>query len=281
MKRESWLRPELVLPGIAAASPKELVSAAAKALSATAGTDASTLERSFRATLETEGFSVGSGVAIPHVEVPDAEATCVCLITTLEPVALATIDGRRPDIFFFVAARRDPRKHLLLLAHLARLAQSTTFREGLRQATTTQAVLDLVDAAEERHASTTSPTPAPATSHVLIVVTLSGEKLADAILLDLVDRGYDDGCILEAQSLREAAAHEVPLFAGFRDIFGDPGGRRVLLVEAPADAVEVVVDAVRRLCDEDRAADARLYVIPLQMRWQTTPSARPAPSAGH
>src|SRR5690606_23604598 len=134
----------------------------------------------------------------------------------------------------------DPHAHLVLLAHWARLAQSRTFLDGLRRARTPDEVMALVCAAELRHAPVPAETK-PVASHDLIVISVSGEKVVDALLIGLVDDGYEDACVIEAQSLREAATREVPLFAGFRDLFGDPGGRRVLLVDVEASRTDAVM----------------------------------------
>jgi hypothetical protein len=117
----------------------------------------------------------------------------------------------------------------------------------------------------------------------LILVSISGERAVDALLIDLVDQGLGDACVLDAQSLREAAAREVPLFAGFRDLFGDPGGRRMLIVQTPAAGANTVLEAVQRVCDECDARDALVSVIPVQARWILSrgPKDEPAGGGGH
>lgn len=278
--RTSWLSPDLILLAQPAASRGPLVSLAARAIAGSIGADAAALEKMFGEALAGEGFSIGRGVAIPHIDLPNAARTVVCVVTTRAPVALPTIDATPPDVFLFVVARPDPKAHLLLLAHLARLAQSRTFVDGLRAARDSDEVVALVEAAEQR-ISVGTPFAAAPSARVLVVLVASGESLVDAILMDLVDRGFEDGCILEAQSLREAATNEVPLFAGFRDIFGDPGGRRVILVEASSDQAEVIAGRVRRLCEDHRAPDVRLYVLPIHMQWRTAEPAAPEAPEGH
>lgn len=270
-----WLQPSLVVLQVSAGSQTALVDVAAVSLAGASGLEMDRLRDVFNQAFQTEGYSLGSGVAIPHVEVDGLEQTLVCLVTSKAPIPLETVDGVPPDVFFFILSRRDPRGHLVLLAHLASLARSRSFLAGLREARTPDEVMTLVDAAERRHApSTGRAQDTPATSHVLVLVSVSGERLVDAILVDLVDRGFDDASVIEAQSLRDAAAQEVPLFAGFRDIFGDPGGRRLLVVEAPSEQAQDVVDVVRQLCEEHRSHDAAVTVVPVQMRWR---SPRPQP----
>lgn len=274
MAVEGWLVPELVVLQLEAARVEDVVRAAADKLGSVEGRDGAAIERSFLEAMQGEGFSLGSGVVIPHTEVK-ADETLVCLVTTKEPLLLPTIDGRPPDIFIFILSKADPQSHLLLLAHLARLTQSRTLLEGLRRATQASEVMALVEAAELRHPAGAAKPKAPKTaSRALVILSVRGEQLVDALLIELVDKGFDEACLLEAQSLREAATREVPIFSGFRDLFGDPGGRRVVLLEAAADRAEEIVGAVRRICEEQGSGDVRVTVLPAES-WHV--GARPAP----
>ena len=278
-----WLKPSLIVLRAPAPSAEAVVEAAVGVLAPAAGVEPAEVRTVFMNALQSEGFSLGRGVAIPHVELDGLDETLVCLVTTVAPVPVPSIDGVPPDVFLFVLSRRDPRGHLLLLAHLARLAQSRTFLGGLREARDADEVMELVRAVEERHDATSQvlPQAVPATSHAVVLVSVSGEKLVDALLVALVERGLEHSCVVEAQSLRDAAAHEVPLFAGFRDIFGDPGGRRVLILEAPAEEATAVVSTVRHLCEEHDAEDASISVIPVQTRWRSTPAKRAEAPGAH
>lgn len=278
-----WLRASLVVPQVPAASRDPVVDAAVRVLAPASGLEPDTLRKILLGAFESEGFSLGKGVAIPHVEVEGLAETLVCLVTSREPVPLPSIDGIAPDVFLFVLSKRDPRGHLLLLAHLASLAQSRTFLSGLREARTADEVMALVDAAEQRHrVQRQAPlVTTQAVARVLVIISVSGEKLVDAILLDLVDRGFQDACMLEAQSLRDAAANEVPLFAGFRDIFGDPGGRRLMMVEAASEDAPGILEAVQRSCEEHRSEDAAVSVVPVQTSWRAPRAERREARGAH
>jgi mannitol/fructose-specific phosphotransferase system IIA component (Ntr-type) len=113
----------LVAPFTHAASPADVVQAAASLLARASGVAAGELSRLFTEALGAPGFSLGSGVAIPHVELATVPETLVAIVTTRAPVPLPSIDGQAPDVFLFVLARPDPKAHLLLLARLARLVQ--------------------------------------------------------------------------------------------------------------------------------------------------------------
>lgn len=260
MVPEDWLRPSLVLTRVEAPDRDALLDRVVGALAKESGVDGARIRRGMLASMEEGACSLVSGVMVPHMEVPELDATRTCLAVTAAPLPLPAPDGTRPDVFFFVLSRPDPRAHLLLLAHVARLAQSRTMLEGVRRAGSAAEAVEIVRAAELRLA----PAPAAAApGTALVILSLGGEAVVDALLIALIDAGFEDGCILEAQGLREAAAAEVPLFVGFRDIFGDPGGRRMFLLEVPGNRIADLRATVRRVCEEHGANGARLSVIPV------------------
>ncbi|HWN68120.1 MAG TPA: hypothetical protein VNM90_10810, partial [Haliangium sp.] len=175
----------------------------------------------------------------------------------------------------------DPRGHLLLLAHIARLARSRVLIDGLRQVRTAADAVALIAAAELRHADAPATATAPAATHFLALISVAGEKTVDALLVTLLDQHFGDAAIVEAQSLRDAATHEVPLFAGFRDIFGDPGGRRVILLEVAADRIDALSVTVRRVFEECKPAAGSFSLVPLQSHWTWTPPPPEKTSRGH
>lgn len=97
----------------------------------------------------------------------------------------------------------------------------------------------------------------------LILIHARGGKLIDDILLDLLDRGINGASVVDVQSVGEAMTHEVPLFVDFRDLFGDPAGRRLILIETETDRAETVAQIVRGNCARHPHAGAHLTVVPV------------------
>ncbi len=276
MVSDNWLT--LAVTGVSAGDVDALLTLVAGLMADRSGVAHGRIERGFRESLAGEGWSLGQGVAVPHIELPDLDSTVVCLVTLSSPLALDSIDGRKPDVFVFILSMPDPKRHLLLLAHIARLMRSRTLVEGLRRAESPAAVSALLHAAELRH--DVGPRQPVAARAALVVITVSGERAVDALLVDLVDQGFDEACIVEAQSARQAAAREVPLFAGFRDIFGDPGGRRVIMVDTSMERAEQLMAASRRVSEEHPGSDIRVAVMPLASHWQAAaPAAAEEPAA--
>lgn len=264
MSRAAWLKPELVFTAVDAASPRDLVAHLAAPLARAADVPPLAVGAALAAALRADGAAVGRGVAFPHAELPGLAAPLVAVVTLQHPIPLPSLDGVDPDILFIVLAPPGrPDEHLQLLAHLARLAHSRTLIAALRGALAPADAVTLLRAAEGRHLPPS--TEASATS--LVTVTIAGEQALDALLVALVDLGLDDATLLEGQSLREAAAREVPLFSSFRDLFGDPSGRRVLLAAVPTASVADVHAAVAAVCASHTVPYARVTTVPVATTW--------------
>lgn len=277
-----WLRPSLILLDTPADAIDDVLRATAHAASAATGVDATLIEDRLARSADGGGYAVGGGVAVPHADIPGLDETAVALVRTSQPLPVQALDGEPANIFFVILSRpNDPRGHLLLLAHLARLARSRVLVDGLRQVATPADAAALIEAAELRHTVAATPVSTPTATHYLALIMVAGEKAVDALLVTLLDQRFGDASILEAQSLREAATQEVPLFAGFRDIFGDPGGRRVLLLEIPADRIDALSVTVRRVFEESSPAEASFALLPLQSRWTYTPPRLEKIKKGH
>lgn len=65
--------------------------------------------------------TLGGGVAVPHAIVPAAPTTAV-LVTLAEPLAMETPDGVPVELVVVLLSREGGRRHLEILAHIARLA---------------------------------------------------------------------------------------------------------------------------------------------------------------
>jgi nitrogen PTS system EIIA component len=285
MNLEQWLAPERLVLAAEAPDIDAVVAAAARVIAPATDLPPETIAAALTEGAGGGGFAIGDGVAVPHAEVEGLAAPVGALVVTREPIGIGAVDGVPADIFFVVvAAPGDPTGHLLLLAHLAGLAHSRVLRAGLRRVTDTEEAWALLEAASLRRQSEaqTGATAAarPATDHYLAVLAIAGEQAVDALLVALLDQGFDDASIVEAQTLHDAATTEVPLFAGFREVFGDPGGRRVFLVEVAADRRQWLLDVVQRTCEERRAREASVSIVPLSSRWRwRPPSRRDAPAS--
>lgn len=241
----------------------DVLVAAARLLSPGDAPLAAAVLEALTATAAAHGLGLGDGVAAPHTEVAGfSEAVCALVVTT-SPLDVGAPDAAPADLFFVVVAPPDdPGAHLHALARVARLAGNALLRRGLRQARTAEEAQSLIDAAEARAGRVNANQP-PTSGAALAVLTVVGERMNDRLLVALVEAGFGHATVLEAQSAEEAVTQEVPLFSSLRDLFADPGGRRVLLIDVPRDRVADLVAAVRSVHVSDPRESARLVLLPV------------------
>jgi mannitol/fructose-specific phosphotransferase system IIA component (Ntr-type) len=279
----SYFDRHLVLLDIPGADLHAVLAAAAASFAVHEGYDRQAVEDALhQAATEGASVTIGAGVAIPHARFPIA-APRVVVVRTREPIALRGADNQPVDLFFVTLAPHDqPREHLLLLAHVARLMHSRLLLDSLRSATTADEVIALIEAAELRHQLTTENVLVAAAPVVreLVVVEMVGERAVDRLLVDLADAGLADAVAVDGQPVRDLMASELPLFAGFRDLFGDPAGTRIFLVTVPADRTEHILELVKNSCEQSGCPSARVAVMPLRHYWEWK-QAEPAGSKGH
>lgn len=274
------LRPDAVLLDHPAATLADVLGAASAKLASQSGAEPSVIRSALAATCAESSFGVGAGIAVPHAAIPELPRHAIALVRVAEPLDVGAIDGTPVDLLFVVIhSSSDPSGHLKFLAHLAGMCRSRVFRDGLRGASSASEVIDLIAAAEARsHGARTSP--APAHERALAIIAVSGERAADNILVGMLSEELESATIVDAQTLQDAASREVPLFAGFRDLFGDPGGRRVIFANLDSDRADTLAAIVQRACEDEQHATAELIIVPVANRWEWR--AAPAPARrGH
>ena len=104
--------------------------------------------------LEREGLGstgIGHGVAIPHGRSSEVTSPLVVLGRTKKEVDFDSIDGLPTRLLFLlVAPENGSNEHLHLLSRIARLMRDTETRQGLLDAPTPQAALDLLRAKDQK-----------------------------------------------------------------------------------------------------------------------------------
>ncbi|TLS68535.1 PTS sugar transporter subunit IIA [Mariprofundus erugo] len=87
---------------------------------------------------------IGHGVAIPHGRMPDLAAPMLALARHIHGVDFDAIDGEPVHIIvMLLVPDSDDRRHLELLAQLARNLQQSSFREQVMQAKNSRALSNL------------------------------------------------------------------------------------------------------------------------------------------
>ncbi len=95
--------------------------------------------------------AIGQGVAIPHAKFEGVDKLTASLGISKHGVDFDSLDGEPAYIFFLLVAPADSAgPHLKALARISRLLKDKFFRDSLRAAENTKAVLKLIALEDER-----------------------------------------------------------------------------------------------------------------------------------
>lgn len=87
---------------------------------------------------------IGNGVAIPHAYTDGVERLVAGFYRTEGEVDFEALDENRVDLFFIILGPKESRRnHIKVLAKISRLLNHSDFREDLRKAADTEAVLNV------------------------------------------------------------------------------------------------------------------------------------------
>lgn len=138
MKIVDFVRPELIVPELAARDKGEVIRELADHLAAHIGTAGIDREGLARVLLERERLAstaIGEGVAIPHGKMDAVGKLVACVGRAPAGVDFDSMDGRPTHLFFvLVAPENSTGVHLKALARISRLFKDPEFRTRLMQA---------------------------------------------------------------------------------------------------------------------------------------------------
>lgn len=94
---------------------------------------------------------IGASIAIPHALTGDIESLVLVFGRTRAPMDFQAVDGHPVDLVFMLVGPKAPSNsaYVKLLARVSRLLQSEAFKERLREAETTEDVLDALGSESE------------------------------------------------------------------------------------------------------------------------------------
>ncbi len=103
----------------------------------------------------------------------------------------------------------------------------------------------------------------------LLVLVLNREEKLEEVLTYFLEEGVSGATILESEGMGRFLSHEVPIFAGFRDLFAPakPFNRTVLSV-VPDDLVDRLAEGVGKILGGwDRRGAGVLFTVPVGRAW--------------
>ncbi|MEO1236436.1 MAG: PTS sugar transporter subunit IIA [Planctomycetota bacterium] len=154
MKLSDFVLPDAILPQLRAQSRDEVVTEMVDALVAAGAAPESLRDTLVREVLKREkngstGF--GKGVAIPHVKHADIKQVAAAVGVSQTGVDYNALD-KQPvySVFMLLSPADQPDQHLHAMENIFANLQNDTFRSFLRQAETHEAIVTLLDEADQK-----------------------------------------------------------------------------------------------------------------------------------
>jgi nitrogen regulatory protein PII len=99
----------------------------------------------------------------------------------------------------------------------------------------------------------------------LVVFILNREEVLDKVLQAYVEAGVPGATVIDSEGMGRILAHEVPLFAGFRDLLkgSRPHNKTIVSVVEGDETVRRLEQLIERVCG-DVAGTGVLFALPVE-----------------
>lgn len=154
MSISSLLAPERVFTDANLSSKKRLLEFIAEQVSGQLSIPQNVI---FNKLLERERLGstgLGQGFAVPHARLDDLTETHACFVKLDTPINYDAMDHEPVDLIFSIfIPEASTEEHLQILAKLARLFSQPQVTAGIRQCSTAQDIMQLINQAEQSNAA--------------------------------------------------------------------------------------------------------------------------------
>jgi fructose-specific phosphotransferase system IIA component len=155
MKFSDFVSRDAVRANLAADDKESVIREIAKSLLEAKKIAPSEFESIIKAIMKREELGstgIGRGVAVPHTKHPSVERLVGTVAVSSEGVDFDSLDGERVQLFFMLISPPDrPGDHLRALENVSRQLRDDSFCRFLKQATTKEDILQLLDEADGNH----------------------------------------------------------------------------------------------------------------------------------
>ncbi|MDA1164386.1 MAG: PTS sugar transporter subunit IIA [Planctomycetota bacterium] len=152
MKLNEFVVADAIIPDLKAASKEDAIRAMVASLKASGSIPEADEEGIISAILKREELGstgIGNGVAVPHTKHPSVDRLVATVALAKGGVDFASLDGEDVFIMFLLVSPPDrPGDHLRGLENISRHLRDQTFCSFLKQATTREDILELLDEAD-------------------------------------------------------------------------------------------------------------------------------------
>jgi PTS system nitrogen regulatory IIA component len=153
MKLSDFVVREAILVDLQATGKEEAIREIVKSLRDAGQVAEADMEGVIRAILGREELGstgIGQGVAVPHTRHPTVHRLVGTVAISRHGVDFAALDGDPVDIFFLlISPPNQPGDHLRALENISRHLKDERFVSFLRQAKTREAVIELLEEADQ------------------------------------------------------------------------------------------------------------------------------------
>lgn len=151
------MAPEAIRPKLQAESRNEAISELVQALADAKCIQDKDVESITQAVIEREeqgSTGIGKGIAVPHIKHASVKKIVGTIGCSKEGIDFSSLD-KAPvySVLLLISPPNQPDQHLEAMESLFAHLQQDMFRKFLRQADTTEAVVDLLKEADESHKS--------------------------------------------------------------------------------------------------------------------------------
>jgi PTS system fructose-specific IIA component/PTS system nitrogen regulatory IIA component len=152
MKLSDFVVRQAVVTDLKAATKEEAIRAMVESLATAGSVKGADREGIIAAILKREELGstgIGKGVAVPHTKHSSVDKLVATVAISRTGVEFASLDGDQVQILFLLVSPPDrPGDHLRALENISRHLRNDSFCNFLKQATSPQAVIDLLEEAD-------------------------------------------------------------------------------------------------------------------------------------
>ena len=152
MKLSDFVVRQSILTDISAASKEDAIRSMVESLAAGGSIKSADQDGIIAAILKREELGstgIGKGVAVPHTKHPSVDKLVATIALSKTGVEFASLDGEKVHILFLLVSPPDrPGDHLRALENISRHLRNDNFCNFLKQAQSPQAVIDLLEEAD-------------------------------------------------------------------------------------------------------------------------------------
>ncbi len=157
MKLTEFVVPQAIIPNLKIDNKETAIRKMVESLAAAGSIKSADTEGIIAAILKREDLGstgIGRGVAVPHTKHASADRLIATIALAKDGVDFASLDGEDVFILFLLVSPPDrPGDHLRALENISRHLRNDTFCNFLKQATTTEQILDLLGEADNNQLS--------------------------------------------------------------------------------------------------------------------------------